>query len=581
MHINNLLRGKSVPPTHSNFLDENSDESGWSPNPDINEFISHIANRDFAAALKIISGKTNVDTSVFLMPAFKHYPVEAQEFLDFWKSNLAPQTHSENIGTESFDDLEFSLNFNGYTYRADFEENPRVRLNELHLPKSPSFYKWFGDSKVVDDQGRPLVVYHATSSEEEFSDIKAFSHFGTLDAASSIVPTGGMTSTYSKWPKSRILPTYLKIESPLEVHDIDDKHNPIIWLYLMADAGIIDRHIPQDLVDNWKTGYKTYDREIIDDIQDQWKVVIQLMDENGYDGFVYMNAVEDEGSWSWVPIRSNQIVSALDAQGTRFEPEDESQPDLFNEPGDIIPVSGDDVTPTKATRWYHYDQPTTGYQAKRSDYYRDEDPDDYDFEDDIQPMKFVGYPGSVSPSKAVALPEARSIVPLGEIIMNEYTMGGWGSGWYQPFTDSSISDQYTHHVSLIEKNPEVFGWEPEYVQGKSEEELMQLYIPLIDHGWIRYYWASTTIVINGLKTSLKKAQEQGFIKKVFSQRTPKMISFEVSDGDAAQFTLPHDTERLARFLVTFTESAYNKYGRKKEINEWEDIELFPEDEEIF
>ena len=165
MHINNLLRGKSVSTTHSNFLDENSDESNWSPTPNIREFVSHIANRDFAAALKIISGRTSVDTSVFLMPAFKYYPTEAQEFLDFWKSNLAPQTHSDNIGTESFNDLEFRLNFNGHTYSADFEENPRVRLNELHLPKSPSFYKWFGDSKVVDDQGLSLIVYHADDEE--------------------------------------------------------------------------------------------------------------------------------------------------------------------------------------------------------------------------------------------------------------------------------------------------------------------------------------------------------------------------------------------------------------------------------
>jgi hypothetical protein len=252
-----------------------------------------------------------------------------------------------------------------------------------------------------------LVVYHATSSEEEFSDIKAFTHFGTLDAASSFVPTGGMTSTYNKWPKSRILPTYLKIESPLEVHDIDDKHNPIIWLYLMADAGAIDRHIPEDLSDNWKRGYKTYDREIIDDIQDQWKMVVELMDKSGYDGYVYMNAHEDEGSWSLVPIRSNQIVSAIDAQGTRFEPEDEHQPDLFNEPGDVIPVSGDDVTPTKATRWGQHDQQKIDYRAKRDDYYRDEDPDDYDFEDDIQPMQFTNYPDSISPSKPVPLPEAQ------------------------------------------------------------------------------------------------------------------------------------------------------------------------------
>ncbi|MCX7631681.1 MAG: hypothetical protein N2038_15775, partial [Geminicoccaceae bacterium] len=28
-----------------------------------------------------------------------------------------------------------------------------------------NFWKWFGDSKVVDDQGRPLVVYHGTTRD--------------------------------------------------------------------------------------------------------------------------------------------------------------------------------------------------------------------------------------------------------------------------------------------------------------------------------------------------------------------------------------------------------------------------------
>ena len=32
-----------------------------------------------------------------------------------------------------------------------------------------NFWKWFGDSKVVDDQDRPLVVYHGSKS-----DIKKF-----------------------------------------------------------------------------------------------------------------------------------------------------------------------------------------------------------------------------------------------------------------------------------------------------------------------------------------------------------------------------------------------------------------------
>ena len=30
------------------------------------------------------------------------------------------------------------------------------------------FFKWFGDSKVVDKNGKPLIVYHGTDSDEDF-----------------------------------------------------------------------------------------------------------------------------------------------------------------------------------------------------------------------------------------------------------------------------------------------------------------------------------------------------------------------------------------------------------------------------
>ena len=43
-------------------------------------------------------------------------------------------------------------------------------LSRTDQTKTPEFKAWFGDSKVVDAQGRPLVVYHGTAS----TDISAF-----------------------------------------------------------------------------------------------------------------------------------------------------------------------------------------------------------------------------------------------------------------------------------------------------------------------------------------------------------------------------------------------------------------------
>ena len=53
----------------------------------------------------------------------------------------------------------------------------RSTVNSKGLPIAQTeegirnFWKWFGDSKVVDEQGRPLIVYHGTNQDfDEFHD---------------------------------------------------------------------------------------------------------------------------------------------------------------------------------------------------------------------------------------------------------------------------------------------------------------------------------------------------------------------------------------------------------------------------
>ena len=178
----------------------------------------------------------------------------------------------------------------------------------------------------------------------------------------------------------------------------------------------------------------------------------------------------------------------------------------------------------------------------------------------------------MSPTDTVSLPEAR---------LDERTMGLWGSGWYNPYSDSNIKEEGTYHIELFERFPEMFGFDPKNIEGKSESELVSLYDPLIKQGWIRYYWADTTIVVNGSTQALKEAQKKGFFKMIFSERTPQLLSFEISDGEDVQFTLPTDKQKLTRFLVTFTAAPWSSYEQKKHIEKWGDIELFPGDDEVF
>ena len=75
-----------------------------------------------------------------------------------------------------------------------------------------AFWTWFGDSKVVDEEGRPLVVYHGTGTDigEEFSGGNFFSH--DPGVASRFAELVG--ATYGEDGQANVIPAYVKIEKP-------------------------------------------------------------------------------------------------------------------------------------------------------------------------------------------------------------------------------------------------------------------------------------------------------------------------------------------------------------------------------
>lgn len=55
-----------------------------------------------------------------------------------------------------------TININGVQKTVYNSNGERIAKSAEALR---NFYRWFGDSKVIDEQGRPLVVYHGTSAE--------------------------------------------------------------------------------------------------------------------------------------------------------------------------------------------------------------------------------------------------------------------------------------------------------------------------------------------------------------------------------------------------------------------------------
>jgi hypothetical protein len=85
---------------------------------------------------------------------------------------------------------------------------------------TPEFKNWFGESKVVDEQGKPLVLYHGTSPKPEYrpfpkngiTEFATPSWFGPIKVASEY----GINDD-----EAQVYPVYLSLQNPLITKDYD------------------------------------------------------------------------------------------------------------------------------------------------------------------------------------------------------------------------------------------------------------------------------------------------------------------------------------------------------------------------
>ena len=175
---------------------------------------------------------------------------------------------------------------------------------------TPAFKRWFGDSKVVDAQGKPLVVYHGSpdlrflNDGGEFKSEKGRYGFGRVDAAHWFAAAERTAKSYAdprrafdyQRAEEGVIPVYLKMENPLIVDGKGQK-----WR------------------DAQKSG-KTTD-------------VIEEARQGGHDGVIIRNVRDnyqtgvtagDQATDTYVVWESNQIKSATGNSGA-FDP---ANPDI-------------------------------------------------------------------------------------------------------------------------------------------------------------------------------------------------------------------------------------------------------------
>lgn len=106
-----------------------------------------------------------------------------------------------------------TININGLERQTTNSSGEPIAKSEKALKY---FYDWFGDSKVVDEQGRPLVVYHGTNAQFDTFDISKAGN-----ATNATNTTLGFFFTphedYAKTIGKKIMPVYLKALNMFEL----------------------------------------------------------------------------------------------------------------------------------------------------------------------------------------------------------------------------------------------------------------------------------------------------------------------------------------------------------------------------
>lgn len=182
---------------------------------------------------------------------------------------------------------------------------------------TPEFRGWFGNSAVVDEQGRPLVVYHSTDNEFsvfERGDIGF--HFGNRAQARD---RGGR----------RMIKAYLSIQNPLRMADMgEDWDRP---LRMMDELISMDVLTEDDLARVEAAGQGLNAGRAADV---QVPMIVEMLKRAGYDGIVYENEHEGDGGYgdgqdSWIAFDATQI-KATSNRG-EFDPQN---PNMFAQADD-------------------------------------------------------------------------------------------------------------------------------------------------------------------------------------------------------------------------------------------------------
>lgn len=195
---------------------------------------------------------------------------------------------------------------------------------------SPYFKRWFRKSRVVDESGNPLEVYHGTKDKfrrfkRECNKFDFGMHFGNVEQANAIlILKNGPTSS------KQVIPVYLRIEKPIIIdfdmfsyYSIKYKFNcedSRGGRYFNVDSGGFtafecllkffgkfitpSEELKRKAKETRFSGYSNY----LNLAGEFYKQLGEEIKSSGYDGIIYKNEVEADGT-SYCVLSPYQVKS--------------------------------------------------------------------------------------------------------------------------------------------------------------------------------------------------------------------------------------------------------------------------------
>lgn len=203
----------------------------------------------------------------------------AQQGNEVFNQSLDIARQNEELDAKFPEYTENTININGIEKSVFNSNGDRIAKSKEALE---NFYKWFGDSKVVNEKGEPLVVYHSTNAE--------FDTFSKRKQKGGVFAKGFYFSKIKERTTPygiKTLSTYLKMKNPFIIENGDGLSSAIANQLEITKKEIAKKYGHDRYYENFPTdtAYRNF------------------LQDKGYDGIV------SEATQEIVVFEPNQIKS--------------------------------------------------------------------------------------------------------------------------------------------------------------------------------------------------------------------------------------------------------------------------------